>query len=103
MPLSDQDLADWLRSAKPERVGNHDQVKLRVSPEDRDRIVALLEKKSTAARDALRTLAHAVLKFAPDLADELVKRWTKAKTDRDTALDEMLALLREERTDGKGG
>lgn len=44
--------------------------------------------------EALKTFARAFKKFAPDLADELVKRWGEAKLEERAAIDELLAVLR---------
>lgn len=52
------------------------------------------ERELGAANIAIRTLAEAVLKFAPDLANELKRRWEQAKSESDERLNAFLALLR---------
>ncbi len=52
-------------------------------------IVDLAKQRDEAGTRALRTLAIGVMKFAPDLAAELVKRWT----GRDEALNEFLSMI----------
>lgn len=47
-----------------------------------------------APQRALETLAGAMKKFAPDLADELAKRWAIAMKDQDERLEVFLAFLR---------
>lgn len=48
-----------------------------------------------AVKRAMETLASALLKFAPDLADQLAERWKEA----DSALDDFLLFLRSDRND----
>lgn len=54
---------------------------------------AVLELADRPAR-MLRTLAEAMKKFAPDLADELAKRWAAAMEDQDERLEAFLSVLR---------
>lgn len=42
----------------------------------------------------LRTLAEAMKKFAPDLAEQLAERWALAMKDQDARLEAFLAYLR---------
>lgn len=49
-----------------------------------------------ARQQTLETLAAAVRKFAPDLADELCRRWKEAQAKSDEALEELLAALSEQ-------
>lgn len=48
-----------------------------------------------ARQETLDLLASGVSKFAPDLADELAKRWKEAVDKSDTALEEFLSVMRE--------
>lgn len=41
-----------------------------------------------------RTLASAIMKIAPDLAEAIAKRWEEIQGSEKTALDEFLAVLR---------
>jgi hypothetical protein len=54
---------------------------------------AVLELADRPAK-TLRTLAEAMKVFAPDLADQLTKRWADAMKAQDERLEAFLAVLR---------
>lgn len=51
-----------------------------------------------ARQETLNALAAGVSKFAPDLADELAKRWKEAVDKSDKALEEFLVVMRKDRS-----
>lgn len=57
-----------------------------------DCIIELGRQRDGAARIALNTLAEALKKFAPDLADDLARRWKNAIAQQDAALADLLAM-----------
>ena len=61
------------------------------------RIAAELEaSRQEGQRQGVDILSKALMKFAPDLAIAMVKRWEHAKSEADEALAEFLAFLRAE-------
>jgi hypothetical protein len=55
------------------------------------RVVRVLREAIGA--DEIVTLAEAVTKFAPDLGDEIARRWTAAKEKSDQALEHFISVL----------
>jgi hypothetical protein len=58
-----------------------------------DCIIELGRQRDDAKLAALRTLAEAFKKFAPDLAHELAVRWEKSIAQQDAALADLLSVL----------
>lgn len=52
---------------------------------------------ATDAKADLGTLTSALRKFAPDLAEELIKRWNVARVEHEADMEELISVLRGER------
>jgi F0F1-type ATP synthase membrane subunit b/b' len=57
-------------------------------------LARIRKERDEARADAIRTLASAIHKFAPELSLELTGKWNVAKGEAEAALEDFLAFLR---------
>lgn len=65
-------------------------------PQSIETLEGVIDELADRPRRQLRALGEAIMKFAPDLGNELATRWVAAIKERDERLEAFLQVLRQQ-------